>query len=162
MKWILICLLVLAVSVGTKIISYAQNDSLRVTEDKEIDAGDVEGDAEIVPEKIFAYYLHGDRRCATCRKLEAYSEEALREGFPELLEDSTLIWGTINYDQEENEHFLKDYNLFTKAVILSRVRDGNEIEWKNLDRIWDLVKDKEKFLKYVQEETEAFLIQGNK
>lgn len=162
MKWILISLLVIAVSVGATFITYAQDDSLRVIEDKEIDAGEVEGEAEIAQEKIFAYYLHGNRRCATCRKLEAYSEEALRLGFPELLEDSTLIWGTINYDSEENEHFLKDYNLFTKAVILSRVRDGNEIEWKNLDRIWDLVNDKEKFLKYVQKETEAFLIQGNK
>jgi hypothetical protein len=79
-----------------------------------------------------------------------------------MLADSTLIWGTINYDQKENKHYLKDYNLFTKAVILSRVKDGNEIEWKNLDRIWDLVHDKERFLKYIQKETEAFLNQDKK
>jgi hypothetical protein len=162
MKWILICLLVIAISVGATVISYAQDDSLRVTGDKKIDDSAIESETKIIPEKIFAYYLHGNRRCATCRKLEAFSEEALREGFPEMLADSTLIWGTINYDQKENKHYLKDYNLFTKAVILSRVKDGNEIQWKNLDRIWDLVHDKERFLKYIQKETEAFLNQDKK
>lgn len=159
MKRILIGLMVITLAAGATVISYAQDDSLRVGEDKKIDEGAVKNESETVAERIFAYYLHGNRRCATCRKLEAYSEEALREGFPGMLKDSTLVWGTINYDQKENEHYLKDYNLFTKALVLSRVRDGKEVEWKKLDRIWDLVNDKDRFLKYVRKETEAFLKQ---
>ena len=31
-------------------------------------------------EKIIAYYFHGTRRCATCKKLEAYSKEAIETG----------------------------------------------------------------------------------
>lgn len=157
MKRILISLLVFAIVMGTTTITYAQDDSPRATEDNDSKSGINENETKIIPEKIFAYYLHGDRRCATCRKLEAYSEEALREGFPEMLKDSTLVWGTINYDRKENEHYLKDYNLFTKALVLTRVRDGNEVEWKKLDRIWDLVNNKEKFLNYVQKETETFI-----
>jgi len=162
MKLISFFLTVSAITVIVMASSYAQDDSLKVAEENKTEDIKAENETRVVPERIFAYYLHGDRRCATCRKLEAYSEEALREGFPEMLEDSTLIWGTINYDREENEHYLKDYNLFTKALILSRVRDGSEIEWKNLDRIWELVKDKDKYLEYVRKETEAFLKQGNK
>jgi len=162
MRCISFFLTVSAITVVVMVSSYAQDDSLKVAAENKTKESTVENETKVVPERIFAYYLHGDKRCATCRKLEAYSEEALREGFPEMLKDSTLIWGTINYDQKENEHYLKDYNLFTKALILSRVRDGSEIEWKNLDRIWELVNDKDKFLEYVRKETEAFLKQGNK
>ena len=84
---------------------------------------------------VFATYLHGTLRCATCRKLEAYSEEALKTAFQEELNDSSLVWRTINYDEKENEHYLKDYSLYTKALILSRVKDGSELEWKNLSKI---------------------------
>jgi hypothetical protein len=162
MRLISFLLMVSAITVAVMASSHAQDDSLKAAAENKSKDGTVENETKVVTERIFAYYLHGDRRCATCRKLEAYSEEALRVGFPEMLKDSTLIWGTINYDRKENEHYLEDYNLFTKALILSRVRDGSEIEWKNLDRIWELVNDKDKYLDYVRKETEAFLKQGNK
>lgn len=106
---------------------------------------------------IIATYFHGDRRCATCRKLEAYSREAFETGFAEELRDSTLVWRTINYDRAENGHFLKDYELYTKSLILSRTSDGQEIGWKNLDKIWELVRNKEDYIKYVQSETRKFI-----
>jgi hypothetical protein len=106
---------------------------------------------------IIATYFHGDRRCATCRKLEAYSREALETGFAEELGESTLVWRTVNYDRAENKHYLKDYGLFTKALILSRVAGGEEVGWKNLDKIWKLVGNKDNFIKYVQGETRQFI-----
>lgn len=114
-------------------------------------------DTSKVAERVIAYYFHGEHRCATCMKLESYSEEALSTSFEKELEDSSLIWLTVNYDEEKNKHFIKDYQLFTKALILSRVRNGKEVEWRNLDKIWELVGDKEEYLKYVQTETRAFL-----
>jgi len=109
---------------------------------------------------VYVYYFHGDRRCATCRKLEEYSREAIESGFKEELTESTLVWRPTNYDKKDNEHFIKDYELFTKSLILSRARNGEEIDWKNLDKIWRLVGSKDKFIKYVQDEARDFLI-GN-
>jgi hypothetical protein len=138
-------------------VSFAEDNKLKSTEKvQEPDSAAVEN-PEVAAEVVFASYLHGTRRCATCRKLEAYSEEALKTAFQDELNDSTLIWRTINYDQKENEHYLKDYGLYTKALILSRVRDGSETEWENLTEIWELVGDKDEFLKYVREETRAFM-----
>lgn len=108
-------------------------------------------------DRVVATYFHGDRRCATCLKLEAYSREALETGFAEELGDSTLVWRTVNYDRQENKHFLNDYELFTKALILSRTRNGVEAGWKNLDKIWELVRNKDDFVKYVQDETRDFI-----
>ena len=48
-------------------------------------------------------------------------------------------------------------DLYTKALILARVVDGEEVEWKNLDRIWALVGNKKDFLGYVREELKRFL-----
>ncbi len=106
---------------------------------------------------IIAYYFHGTQRCATCKKLEAYSREALEKGFPEEMADSTIVFTMINYDLDENEHYIDDYKLYTKALILSKVSGGKEVAWKNLDKIWQLVRDKDAYIAYVQKETADFM-----
>lgn len=35
--------------------------------------------------KVTAYYFHGSTRCTTCRKIEAFSREAVQTGFSEAL-----------------------------------------------------------------------------
>ena len=124
-----------------------------------IDSGVTPADtiAAEAKDKVIVYYLHGNRRCATCMKLEAYSKEAIETGFVNELEQGTLEWRAVNYEEEENEHFADAYELYTKAVILSRIVKGEEAGWKNLDKIWDLVGDHEKFIEYVQSETKTFL-----
>lgn len=102
--------------------------------------------------KIIVYYLHGTRRCPTCKKLEAYSQEAVQTGFVEDLKAGKITWQVLNTDDSPNEHFVKDYQLYTKSLILSRVENGKETKWKNLEKIWELVGDKEAFVKYVQDE----------
>ena len=151
--------IILVMSVfGLISIAFAENDAkVTETDNQTADTTAIDNAEDTGSEIIFATYFHGDVRCATCRKLEAYSEEALKAAFGIELADSTLVWRTINYDTEGNQHYLDDYGLYTKALILSRVRDNSEIEWVNLSKIWELVGNKDKFLKYVQDETRAFL-----
>ena len=110
---------------------------------------------------VIAYYFHGTRRCPTCKKLEAYSQEAIETGFAEQLESGALQWRPVNTDEEGYEHFIQDYQLYTKSVVLSRVNGDKELDWKNLDKIWTLVRgDKEAYLKYIQDEVTAFMGEG--
>jgi hypothetical protein len=102
--------------------------------------------------KIIAYYFHGTRRCASCMKIEAYSQEAVQAGFAEDLKSGKMEWHVINTDESPNAHYEKDYQLYTKSLILSRVENGKEIKWKNLEKVWELLGDKEAFIKYVQDE----------
>ncbi|MEW5924550.1 MAG: nitrophenyl compound nitroreductase subunit ArsF family protein [Candidatus Zixiibacteriota bacterium] len=108
-------------------------------------------------DKIIAYYFHGDRRCATCKKLEAYSTEAVQTGFDGQLKSGAIEWHVVNIDEEPNKHFIDDYKLYTKSVIVSHVVDGKETEWKNLEKIWELVGNKDEFMKYVQTEITGYL-----
>lgn len=117
----------------------------------------VKTDSLAATDIIYASYFHGDRRCPTCMKLEAYSGEAVQSGFEKEVKDSLFVFRTVNWDREENAHYLDEYKLFTKALILSRVRDGKEIAWVNLDSIWQLVGDKDRFIKYVQTHSRSFI-----
>lgn len=108
-------------------------------------------------DQIVIYYLHMNRRCMTCGKLEAYSKEAVETGFAEQLKDSSIVFRVENFETEGNEHFAKDYQLYSQSLILSRQCNGKETEWNNLDKIWQLVGNKEKFVAYVQAEVENFV-----
>ena len=105
------------------------------------------------------YYFHGDVRCPTCHKLESYAQEAVETTFAEELGAGLVQWKPVNVDRPENAHFVKDYQLVTKSVILSEVIDGRETDWKNLDKIWDLVGSKDVYLDYIRENVKIFLEQ---
>ena len=40
--------------------------------------------------------------------------------------------------------------LIVTGLILSLVKDGKEIKWKNMDKIWEYVGNKERFIDYVK------------
>ena len=106
---------------------------------------------------MIAYYFHGSFRCSTCTNMENYSRGAIEAGFNEALASGKLEFKTINVEEEGNEHFTNDYQLYTKSLILSFMRDGKEIKSRNLDKIWELVRNKQKFINYVSEEIQSFL-----
>lgn len=107
--------------------------------------------------KVIAYYFHSTRRCSSCRKIESYSSEIIRDAFDAELNNGLLEWRLVNTDESENKHFIKDYELYTKSLVLSEHVDGEQVRWRNLDKIWMLLKDKESFQKYVKDEVQAFL-----
>lgn len=104
-----------------------------------------------------AYYFCSTYRCSNCLTLEKYSHEAIQSGFTDQLASGTLSWMMKNLDEEENAHFVDDFKLFTKALVLVRYENGKQVKWKNCDKIWELLGDEAAFKKYVQTEVTAFL-----
>lgn len=102
--------------------------------------------------KVIAYYFHGTFRCYSCTNMEKYSREAIEANFKDALASGRLEFKTVNVEDKGNEHFVNDYQLYTKSLILSLVKDGKEIKHKNLDKIWQLARNKEKFIEYVTSE----------
>jgi hypothetical protein len=112
---------------------------------------------KVIQRKVVSYYFHGNMRCMTCRTIEAYTKEAIDTKFTEALKDGHLEWQVINVDESGNEHFVKDFQLVTRSVVIAEIVDGKRTRWKNLQRVWDLVRNKPAFLKYIQDETRAYL-----
>jgi len=110
--------------------------------------------------KVIAYYFHTDTRCSTCRKIEEYSKRAIKEGFPDELKKGTLELRIVNYQKPENRHFIKEYKLVTKSLILVSQVNGKQTEWTNLKLVWELYKKEEAFFNYVYKEVEKYLAKG--
>jgi hypothetical protein len=107
--------------------------------------------------KVIAYYFHGDFRCSNCHKIEQYSKEAIDKYFAKELASGELEYEIINIDKKGNGHFAEDYKLYTKSLVISRIKDGKEVEYKNLEKVWNYLGNKEAFYNYVKEEVAKFL-----
>jgi len=107
--------------------------------------------------KVKVYYFHGTFRCYTCTNMEEYSREAIEANFKDALTSGKLEFLSVNVEDRGNEHFVNDYQLYTKTLILSLVKDGKEVKSKNLDKIWEYARNKQKFIDYVTSEISGFM-----
>ena len=112
---------------------------------------------DAVEDGVVAMYFHGNARCATCRKIESYADEAIAQGFVDELQSGRLTWRVVNIDESANRHFIEDFQLVTRSVVLVEYRNGKVLRWENLDKVWQLVRSKDKFVSYVEGETREFL-----
>jgi hypothetical protein len=107
--------------------------------------------------RVIVFYCHGTFRCSTCETIEKYSHDAIYGYFPKELSTGKLEFNTVNVEEGENRHYIKDYQLFSKSLILVLYKDDKQVKWKNLPDVWKLVGDKDKFFQYVKDEVAKFL-----
>lgn len=106
---------------------------------------------------VIAYYFHGNFRCATCRAIEQLSRESIEKNFKSHIKSGKLTFLVINIDEPGNKHFIQDYQLITRSLVITRVKNGKEIEWKNLPGVWKYVRDEQAFDNYVKNEIQSYL-----
>jgi hypothetical protein len=110
-----------------------------------------------LPSQVVVYYFHGNARCPSCYKLEQYAKEAVEQNFSEELKKGTIVFRIINVEKPGNEHFVNDYQLYTKSVVISLVKEGTQVKYKNLERVWDLLRDQRTYHEYIRDEIKPFL-----
>ncbi len=115
-------------------------------------ATDSPGNVEVV-----AYYFHRTHRCRTCLAIERNAHDAIKWYYSKELEQGKLRFIPLDMEKSENQHFVKDYQLYTSSLVLVRSRNGKQEKWENLQEVWLLVRDMEKFYKYVKENVDRFL-----
>jgi hypothetical protein len=115
---------------------------------------------QIKHSKIIAYYFHGTVRCMTCRKIESLSHDVVAADFAAQLKTGDLEWQVVNVDLPENQHFITDYQLVTKSLVLVSYENGKPTGYKNLQDIWRLVNKEEAFRNYVKGELQAAIGKG--
>jgi hypothetical protein len=108
-------------------------------------------------DKIIVFYFHGDFRCHTCTKIEALTKKAVTEGFKKEIAPLKIEFLAVNMDKPANRHFVKDYRLDSKSVIVAEFTGSKQIRWKNLPKIWDYYSDEPMFLAYIRDEIKAYL-----
>ena len=119
------------------------------------------GEAAGPQHKLIAYYFHRTQRCGTCLNMEAYAEEALREGLADAFESGEVEWRAVNVEEPENEHFVGEYELTSSALVMVLLENGEQKQSKNLERVWELVGDEQGFKDYVRNEALAYMENGS-
>jgi len=105
---------------------------------------------------VIVYFFDSDKECTTCTNLKEYAYEALQTYFPSQLASGDIAWRALNVDQPENEHYVTEFGLYSKSVVVVRIEDEQQTEWKNLESIWDLVYDKPAYIEYIRAEVQDF------
>ncbi|MCU0846517.1 MAG: nitrophenyl compound nitroreductase subunit ArsF family protein [Spirochaetes bacterium] len=107
--------------------------------------------------KIIVYYFHGDFRCQTCLRIEELTKKAVNDGFKNEMVSSKIELKIINIDKPGNNHFVNDYNLKTKSVIISEFTGSKQVRWKNLPGIWNYHDNESSFIRYIRDEVKGYL-----
>ena len=107
--------------------------------------------------RVVATYFHGNVRCPTCRKVESYAREAVEEGFQPQVAAGTVEFRAVNTDETQNVHFVEDYELINKSVVVTEELDGKVARWVKLDEVWSLVGKREAYQHYVQDAGRGYL-----
>jgi len=107
--------------------------------------------------KVIVYYFHGTQRCESCIAIENYSKETVNKFFANELGSGKLEFIVRNVDLDENKHFVQDYKLNWRSLVVVLIKNGKEIKYENLFGVWTYKGDKEQFYKYVKDAIDTYL-----
>ncbi len=99
--------------------------------------------------RFIAYYFYTNKRCGPCTRIEQLAEEAVTTQFKNELASGKLQWHGVNVEQADNKHFIQDFQLYTKSVIIAEYKEGKPVRYENLQDVWKLYRDKPKYIDYV-------------
>lgn len=95
---------------------------------------------------LTVYYFHGAKRCMTCNKIEELTKQAISGKFAKELAAGSVVFASVNVEDKDNEHFIRDFDLTVRSVVMSK--NG---KFEKFDEVWSLVGDPAKFTAYLQD-----------
>ena len=108
------------------------------------------------PQVIMTYFLFGTR-CESCRKIEDLARRTAEMDFPAELASHKLIFRVIDTGDAANRHYLEEYKLSFKTVVISRRVDGVETAWENMEKVWDHLNAPDAYRAYLGGRIRAYL-----
>jgi hypothetical protein len=91
-------------------------------------------------DKVVVYYfLVGPKRCDTCMKIEKYTRAAAAS-HPA---GKAIEFSLVNTDAPINQHFLDEFNIGNKSVIVAHYAEEQRKGWTNCEDIWGWVPEGE-------------------
>lgn len=107
--------------------------------------------------RVAAIYFHRTNRCATCKKISAYIEEAVAAEFAKEVKDGRVSVAMIDFQAEKNKEYTEAYKITGPTMVVADVHNGKVTVWKPSPKVWVLVRDKDAFFKYVRDEVRGYL-----
>jgi len=115
------------------------------------------GSLSVAGTKTVVYCFYTNVRCASCRQIEAWTHTVLEKRFAPELADGKLEWKPVNVEEAANAHFIEDFQLKAKTVVVCRVVDGKTGQWVDLIDVWKYLADPTRFSSFIEDTVRKFL-----
>jgi len=101
---------------------------------------------------LTAVYFHAPHRCPTCKKIEAYTHEALQ---PDIA-DGRIVWQVADYTAPENAIMVDRFKVLTSTVVLTEMRNGEVVRFRNVEEVWNHTHDQTEFVAFMRDAWNGF------
>jgi hypothetical protein len=126
-----------------------------------VDRGDDgDGDQAVIglpADGVAVYYFHGTKRCQTCNRMEALADRVITERFGDRRHDGTVVFRSIDLESAGNGHFVDDFALVNRVVVMVPRRGGEDLPFRRLDEVWERIADADAYQDYIAENLAACL-----
>jgi thiol-disulfide isomerase/thioredoxin len=78
-------------------------------------------------DRVVAMYFHRTQRCPTCLAMGSYSEEAVKQGFAKQIEEGSVEFHYVDFQDKKNEALAKGYKIGGPTLIVVKVA-GNKVK----------------------------------
>lgn len=68
--------------------------------------------------KAEVYYFHMERRCTTCKIVEAESQKALKQLYPGEMEKGTVLFKSVNIQDADNRPLMDKYGVRGQTLLV--------------------------------------------
>ena len=103
------------------------------------------------PSVTVVYYFHGAQRCWTCNRIEHVTWTTITNRFQTEYQAGRLIWRTRDLEDPRNFHYLSDFNLDSRGVVIKK---GKHVQ--KLPEVWVLAGgDTARFSDFIEKQINA-------
>lgn len=88
--------------------------------------------------------------------MERFTQSTVTDGYADDCAKGTVRFLSLNTDDLVNAHFIDDFHLTMKLVVLAEERDGTVVRFAHLVRAWDELKDEAGFKAYIIDSLATF------
>lgn len=97
--------------------------------------------------KIELIDFYGTHRCVTCKAIEANAKYTVETFFSKEQENGTVIFKTVNVDDDKNYKMAENYEATGTALFLNVVKEGKETHIDLTEFAFAKGKEREEFSK---------------
>ena len=153
-----LCVLILAASSSKangeeskEIRASATQDTLASQSKKTTSLADIDS--------LLVIHFHPEVQCSCCIKVGIYAKEGLEKFYAEPYKDSCIIFKEYNIDEDTST--AKRYKIFWSALGFERF-SGKTREFKEIESVWEICEEREKFLPNFKKELDEFMNETKK
>lgn len=111
--------------------------------------------------RYIAWYCTTSWRCPSCLQIEAYAKKAVEEDMSAEVALGRLAFRMVDVQKEPYAHFIQDFQLYSKSLVIAEMAGDKVLRWQNLSRVWELLGNEAAFRSYVRQGISAFIAQGD-